>query len=340
MQCTPLAGADGARRPGCVALWRTDPSRVDTGMNGSNVCFPCPTAGCDNTLGAEHWRGQPLQLKCSICKAQFELSCDTSDASGDVQFFAKDVATSTKTEVTITVDPGRLSQDDIERMVKQAEKWMAEDSAKKERSSDLGQVPAGDAPKPAAAVGGACAVAPLDVAQDGGALKTATLGSGGDLPAAGDQVTVTEDPEPAAVEDPHMNAKGAPAMQTQHQQQGLAESADEDAAETPEMELERNLSVRTARSSKDLDSLNAKLEALEERFRSLEDLPSASTQKILLGMKVELEQLDGGMDEVMLGGLMGESTLRPLKRSMLQRCGTLQTAVETKLQSAMHRPPS
>merc|ERR1719163_1530339 len=52
------------------------------------------------------------------------------DANGVMNVSAKDKATSTENNITITNDKGRLSQDDIERMVKEAEKYAAEDEDK------------------------------------------------------------------------------------------------------------------------------------------------------------------------------------------------------------------
>merc|ERR550514_2204647 len=46
---------------------------------------------------------------------------------------AKDKSTGKDSNITITNDKGRLSQDDIERMVKEAEKYAAEDDAQKEK---------------------------------------------------------------------------------------------------------------------------------------------------------------------------------------------------------------
>merc|ERR1719399_474735 len=46
---------------------------------------------------------------------------------------AKDKSTGKDSNITITNDKGRLSQDDIERMVKEAEKYAAEDDALKEK---------------------------------------------------------------------------------------------------------------------------------------------------------------------------------------------------------------
>merc|ERR1719265_2694272 len=63
---------------------------------------------------------------------QIEVTFDM-DANGVLNISAKDKATSTESNITITNDKGRLSQDDIERMVKEAEKYAAEDDAMKEK---------------------------------------------------------------------------------------------------------------------------------------------------------------------------------------------------------------
>merc|ERR1712023_278682 len=67
---------------------------------------------------------------------QIEVTFDL-DANGVMNVSAKDKATSTENNITITNDKGRLSQDDIERMVKEAEKYAAEDDAMKEKTEWL-----------------------------------------------------------------------------------------------------------------------------------------------------------------------------------------------------------
>jgi len=67
-------------------------------------------------------RGQP----------QIEVSFDI-DANGILQVSASDKATGKKNNITITSDKGRLSKQDIERLVKEAEEHKKEDEENKER---------------------------------------------------------------------------------------------------------------------------------------------------------------------------------------------------------------
>eukprot|EP00210_Caulerpa_lentillifera_P004652 g4437.t1 len=55
------------------------------------------------------------------------------DANGILNVSAEDKTTGKKNKITITNDKGRLSKEDIERMVQEAEKYKAEDEAHKER---------------------------------------------------------------------------------------------------------------------------------------------------------------------------------------------------------------
>ena len=63
---------------------------------------------------------------------QIEVTFDL-DANGVMNVSAKDKASGKDSNITITNDKGRLSQDDIERMVKEAEKYAAEDDLMKEK---------------------------------------------------------------------------------------------------------------------------------------------------------------------------------------------------------------
>merc|ERR1711968_287028 len=79
----------------------------------------------NNKLGEFHLDGiAPAPRGVPQIEVTFDL-----DANGVMNVSAKDKATST--ENNITIDKGRLSQDDIERMVKEAEKYAAEDDAMK-----------------------------------------------------------------------------------------------------------------------------------------------------------------------------------------------------------------
>jgi heat shock protein 1/8 len=63
---------------------------------------------------------------------QIEVTFDI-DANGILNVSAEDKTTGKKNKITITNDKGRLSKDDIERMVKDAEKFKVEDEKNKER---------------------------------------------------------------------------------------------------------------------------------------------------------------------------------------------------------------
>jgi heat shock protein 1/8 len=83
----------------------------------------------NNKLGEFHLDGiAPAPRGVPQIEVTFDL-----DANGVMNVSAKDKATSTESNITITNDKGRLSQDDIERMVKEAEKYAAEDDAMKEK---------------------------------------------------------------------------------------------------------------------------------------------------------------------------------------------------------------
>merc|ERR1711962_1691378 len=55
------------------------------------------------------------------------------DANGILNVSASDKSTGKQNKITITNDKGRLSKEDIERMVNDAEKFKAEDEVQKER---------------------------------------------------------------------------------------------------------------------------------------------------------------------------------------------------------------
>lgn len=63
---------------------------------------------------------------------QIEVSFDI-DANGILQVTAEDKGTGNKNKITITNDKGRLSKEQIEQMLKDAEKFKAEDQVSKER---------------------------------------------------------------------------------------------------------------------------------------------------------------------------------------------------------------
>merc|ERR1719323_39202 len=63
---------------------------------------------------------------------QIEVTFDI-DANGILNVAAADESTGKENKITITNDRGRLSKEDIERMVNDAEKFKAEDEVQKER---------------------------------------------------------------------------------------------------------------------------------------------------------------------------------------------------------------
>ena len=63
---------------------------------------------------------------------QIEVSFDI-DANGILNVSAVDKSTGKNEKITITNDSGRLSKDDIERMVNDAEKFKAQDEEVKEK---------------------------------------------------------------------------------------------------------------------------------------------------------------------------------------------------------------
>jgi len=63
---------------------------------------------------------------------QIEVTFDL-DANGILNVNAEDKSTGKSQKITITNDKGRLSKDDIERMVQEAEKYKAEDESNKSR---------------------------------------------------------------------------------------------------------------------------------------------------------------------------------------------------------------
>ena len=63
---------------------------------------------------------------------QIEVTFDI-DANGILNVAAADKSTGKENKITITNDKGRLSKEDIEKMVNDAEKYKAKDDQQKER---------------------------------------------------------------------------------------------------------------------------------------------------------------------------------------------------------------
>merc|ERR1712100_103438 len=83
----------------------------------------------NNLLGKFHLSGIPPSPRGV---PQIEVTFDI-DANGILNVAAADKSTGKRQDITITNDKGRLSQEDIDRMVKEAEKFADEDKAQAER---------------------------------------------------------------------------------------------------------------------------------------------------------------------------------------------------------------
>merc|ERR1719158_811628 len=81
----------------------------------------------NNTLGKFNLDGIPPMPRG---QPQIDV-CFDIDANGILNVSALEKSTGKEQKITITNDKGRLSQDEIERMVQEAEKYKAEDDAKK-----------------------------------------------------------------------------------------------------------------------------------------------------------------------------------------------------------------
>merc|ERR1712072_1656595 len=83
----------------------------------------------NNLLGKFHLDGIPAAPRGV---PQIEVTFDV-DANGILNVSAQDKASGKSNQITITNEKGRLSQNDIDRMVAEAEKYKAEGDAHKEK---------------------------------------------------------------------------------------------------------------------------------------------------------------------------------------------------------------
>ena len=83
----------------------------------------------NNLLGKFHLDGIPPMPRGV---PQIEVTFDI-DANGILNVSAVEKSTGKENKITITNDKGRLSKDDIERMVAEAEKYKSDDEANREK---------------------------------------------------------------------------------------------------------------------------------------------------------------------------------------------------------------
>ncbi len=82
-----------------------------------------------NLLGKFHLDGIPSMPRGV---PQIEVTCDM-DANGILNVTAVEKSTGKENKITITNDKGRLTADDIERMVSEAKKYKADDERQRQR---------------------------------------------------------------------------------------------------------------------------------------------------------------------------------------------------------------
>jgi heat shock 70kDa protein 1/2/6/8 len=85
----------------------------------------------NNLLGKFELSGIP---PASRCVPQIEVTFDI-DANGILNVSAQDKSTGKQNKITITNDEGRLSKNELERMIQEAEEYKNEDEIQRKRIS-------------------------------------------------------------------------------------------------------------------------------------------------------------------------------------------------------------